>query len=476
MDSLAAPPGALRWGERRAVATLAATVLGSSMAFLDASVVNVALPVLGRDLDAGVAGLQWVVAGYGLTLTALILVGGALADRLGRRRVYVAGVVAFAATSVLCALAPTLEVLVGARLLQGAAGALLTPASLAVLQTSFAPQDRMRAIGAWSGLTGVGGAAGPVLGGWLVGYDWRLVFWINVPLAAAAVALAVRAVPSSCDATRPEGVDAAGAGLSVAALVGVTVALTGWGERGADLVTLGAAAVALVAGTGFVVVERRGRAPMVPTSLFASRPFVVVNAQTLLVYAALSGVFLFLVLHLQVSAGWSPLAAGAAGAPITVLLLLLSARSGALATRVGARPLLVAGPLLAAIGTALLALAGPRPSYATDVLPGVLLLGTGLAATVAPLTGTVLAAAPDRLAGTASGVNTAVARGAGLLAVAALPLAVGLRGAEYADPAALAPAYAAAMAGCAALFGTAAALAAVGLRGRTGRPPATDPS
>jgi EmrB/QacA subfamily drug resistance transporter len=435
---------------------LAAVVLGSAIAFLDSTVVNVALPTIGRDLDASFAQLQWVVTGYTLTLASFILVGGSLGDHVGRRRVYVWGIVGFAVTSLLCALAPTAEVLIGARLLQGVAGALLTPGSLAVIQASFRPVDRGRAIGTWAGIGAVAPALGPPLGGWLAEIDWRLVFLINLPIAAVALVLTARYVPESRDPEAARGLDWTSAVLGVLALGGLTVALVGGGGgEGSELlvaVVPVAAVVAVATGAAFVWWQHRAADPMVPPVLWRNRTFTVANLLTLAVYAALGGLFFFLVLQLQTSLGYRPLLAGAAALPSSLLLLLLSGRAGAWSTRVGPRPPLLIGPLVAAAGVTWLAFVSEGDSYLRDVLPGVLLFGLGLALLVAPLTTTVLAAAPDRYTGTASGVNNAISRAGGLLAVAALPTLVGLGAQDYADAEALTAGYRTAMLVCAGLL------------------------
>ena len=450
-----AGPG-VAYASARGRGLLAAVVLGSAIAFLDSTVVNVALPSIGADLDASFAQLQWVVTGYTLTLAAFILTGGSLGDRLGRRRVYVWGIVGFAGTSLLCAMAPTAGALVVARVLQGVAGALLTPGSLAVIQASFRAADRGRAIGTWAGIGAIAPALGPPLGGLLAEVSWRLVFLVNLPVAALALVLTARYVPESRDPQAARGIDLVGAGLGVVALGALTVALVGGGggEGGEVLVTLVAVAavVAVLAGAAFVWWERRDTAPMVPPSLWASRTFTVANLLTLVVYAALSGLFFFLVLQLQTSLGYRPTLAGAAALPSSVLLLLLSSRAGALATRTGPRLPLLVGPLVAAAGVGWLAFVSAGDSYVRDVLPGVLLFGLGLSLLVAPLTTTVLAAAPDRLSGTASGVNNAVSRAGGLLAVAALPTLVGLGAQDYADVDALTAGYRTAMLVCTGLL------------------------
>jgi EmrB/QacA subfamily drug resistance transporter len=454
-------PGTVRLDEPAGRWVLLATVLGSGVAFLDATVVNIALPRLGEDLGATMAGLQWTINAYTLTLAALILLGGALGDRLGRRRIFVVGVLWFAAASVLCGLAPTVGVLVGARALQGVGGALLTPGALALIQATFHPDDRARAIGAWSGLGGIAGALGPFLGGWLVAAaSWRWIFLLNVPLAVAVALVSVRRVPESVDPDVGGRFDVGGAALGALALAGVTYALIEAPEKGLSSAAVLISAVAgLAAGVVFLVRERRTAHPMLPLHIFASHQFTAANVVTLCVYAALGGVFLFLVMQLQVVAGFSPVAAGTALLPVTLLLLVLSSRAGALANRIGPRLPMTAGPALAGAGLLLLAGIGPGASYAASVLPGAVLLGLGLALTVAPLTTTVLAAVDVRQAGIASGVNNAVARAAGLLAVAVLPLLVGLSGTAYQDPGVFDGAYRRVMWICAGLLFAGAALA-----------------
>lgn len=462
--------GGLRLATARGRAVLVALVLASGMAFLDTTVVNVALPRIGADLDADLAGLQWTVTAYLLVLASSILLGGSLGDRFGRRRVLLVGAVWFAVASVLCGLAQDVVLLVAARALQGVGGALLTPGSLAILRACIHPDDRGRAVGLWSGLTGVAGAAGPLLGGWLAGWDWRAVFWLNAPLAVVTVAVALRVVPESRAPERAPSLDVTGSALSAVGLAGVTYALVSGPDRGwgADVLV---PAVAGVAGlVAFVAHERRTPYPMLPPRLFASRLFSVVNVGTFAIYAALGGVTFLLVLQLQVSLGWSPLAAGTATLPMTGLMLLLSGRAGASGDRVGPRLPLTVGPAVAAAGVAVLAFVGPGDDYPSAVLPGVLLLGSGLVVTVAPLTATVLGAAPAELAGTASGVNNAVARSAGLLAVAALPALAGLTGQAYAEPDLLTSAYRTAMGVCAGLLVVAALVAGVAVPGRLPHP------
>ena len=440
-DAEQSAPQALRLDSAQGRWVLTAAVLGSGVVLLDGTVVNVALPALGRDLDADFAGLQWTVNGYLLSLAALILLGGSLGDRFGRRRLFIIGTVWFGVASLLCGLAPDIRTLVAARILQGIGGALLTPGSLALLQASFARADRGRAIGAWSGLGSVAAALGPFLGGLVVEVSWRWVFLLNVPLCAVVVAVALRHVPESSDPEAARSVDVVGAVLGALGLAGITYALIALGEDGATAVaalTGGGGVVLLVA---FIVVERRLREPLLPPGIFASRQFTAVNLVTFTVYAALSGFFFLVVVHLQVVAGWSPLASGVALVPITLLMASLSSRSGAMAASRGPRLQMTVGPLLMAASVLLLSRVGTDASYVVDVLPGVVLFGLGLATTVAPLTTTVLAAAPDRHAGLASGVNNAVARTAGLLAVAVVPVAAGIGGTDYQDPELFAPGF-----------------------------------
>ncbi|MCZ7478099.1 MFS transporter [Micromonospora sp. WMMC273] len=466
---MTAPAPALRTGSAAGRGTLLAAILASGMVFLDSTVVNVALPRLGAELDATVAGLQWTVNGYLLMLAAFVLLGGALGDRFGRRRVFLLGVVWFAVASVLCGLAQDTGWLVAARFLQGAGGALLTPGSLSVLQASFHPDDRGRAIGTWSGLSGVSTALGPLLGGWLIdALSWRWIFFVNLPLAVGVVLAVLRWVPESRDeeASRTgEGrrFDVAGALLGALALGGVTYALIDAPARGLDSsAVLVAAVLGVVAVVVFVLVERRrGDTAMLPTGLFSSRLFSVLNVFTVVVYAALGGFTFFLAVYLQNVVGWSALLTGLATVPMTVLLLVGSPRAGALSARIGPRLPLTVGPVIAAVGLLLLRRVGPGASYWVDVLPGVALFGAGLTLVVAPLTTSVLGAVSDRFAGVASGFNNAASRAGGLLAVAALPLLVGLSGTGYEQKGALADAYRGALAWCAGLLLAGAVLAAV---------------
>lgn len=428
--------GRLRVDDATGRWVLAATVGGSSLAMLDMTVVNVALEHIGRDLGAHFGSLQWIINGYTLSLAALILLGGALGDRFGRRRVFLIGAVWFALASALCGLAPNPAVLVASRALQGVGGALLTPGSLAIIAASFDPRDRSRAVGIWSGLGGVAGAFGPFLGGALVDWTWRAVFLVNIPVAVAVVIITLRHVPETRDPDARAGIDILGALLGVVGLGGLTYALTAAGEHGAGVPVIVTGIGAVLALAAFVLVERRTEDPLVPLSLFGNRVFRAANLITLLIYGALGVFFFLLVLQLQTVAGFSPTIAGTALLPVTVLMLLLSARMGALADRIGPWVLLAIGPLLAATGFLLTLRIGPHAAYLTDVLPATVALGLGLATTVAPLTATVLAAADDHQAGAASGINNAIARSAGLLAVAVIPVLAGLGGADYTDAAA----------------------------------------
>ncbi len=439
----------VRLGTPTGRAVVAAAVLGSGMTLLDGTVVNVALRTIGEDLDASLAELQWVTNGYLLSLASLILLGGSLGDRFGRRRVFVVGTVWFAVASLLCGLAPSAEVLIVARILQGVGAALLTPGSLSMIQGAFVREDRARAIGAWTGLGSIAAAVGPFVGGGLVQYaDWRWIFLINLPVAALTVVIAQRAVPETRDPHASTHFDVAGAGLGALSLGALTYALIQWGGTLAPY----AGVVALVAGVGFVAVEKRVREPMLRLQIFGDLTFSAANLMTFLVYGALGAALFFLVLELQTVGGYGPLEAGLALLPLTIIMLLLAARGGQLAARIGPRLPMTLGPFVMAAGIALLLRVGVDVHYRLDVLPGVTVFGLGLALLVAPLTATVLAAAPDEHAGIASGVNNALARAGSLLAVAALPVAVGLGGAEYADPVAFDAAYRSAMIACAVLL------------------------
>jgi EmrB/QacA subfamily drug resistance transporter len=431
------PDHQVRAGTAQGRWVLLATVLGSGLAALDATVVNIALPTIGEDFDAGLSSLQWVVNAYTLTLAGFLLLGGALGDRFGRRRVFLIGVAWFAGASVLCAVAPSAEVLIAARALQGMGAALLTPGSLAILEASFVPDDRAAAIGAWSGLGGVMTAVGPFLGGWLVeSASWRWIFLINLPFAAVVLWVGLRHVPETRNEQAPPGLDVAGSVLTIIGLAGVIAGLTAGPEQGwtspSVLISLIGGLLCLAA---FVGVEQRSPHPLVPLAIFKARQFTAANLVTFVVYAALAGAFFLLPIQLQTVAGFSPIASGAALLPITVIMLLGSARAGRLATRIGPRIPMSLGPVIAGVGLMLMTRIGPSNSYWSAVLPAVVVFGCGLTLTVAPLTATVLGAAPAQFAGVASAVNNDVARTAGLIAIAVLPPLAGITNADFGNPA-----------------------------------------
>jgi EmrB/QacA subfamily drug resistance transporter len=424
---------------------LAVAVLGDAMILLEATVVNVALPTIGRDLGAGVAGLQWTLNSYVLTLAALVLVGGSLSDIYGRRRMFILGTVVFVAASALCAAAPTIGLLVAARFVQGIGGALLTPGSLAIIEAVFHPDDRTRAIGAWAGLGAVAGAVGPTVGGYLTdAVSWRAVFLINLPLGAFVVAAAARHVPETRDPTQAGGLDLRGAALATLAIAGVCLALTE-ASGGAAPVVIAASAVGVAAAAAFVAVERRARHPMLPLELFRSRQFASANLLALVAYAALGGVIFLFVAFLQVTLGYSAVQAGAATLPITLLLLALSSPSGAIAQRIGPRIPLTAGAVLAGAGLLLMARIHPGDGYLAVVLPSLIVFGVGLGTLITPITATVLASVDSRHSGIASAVNNALSRLGQMIAVAALPLAAGLSGSAFEDPARMAAGFPVAM-------------------------------
>jgi EmrB/QacA subfamily drug resistance transporter len=472
MSNVLAPHGRpaadLAFGSARGRAVLAGTVAASGMASLDATIINVALPHIGDEFDASGASLQWVLTGYLLALASLILLGGALGDRFGRRRVFLIGTAWFAVASISCALAPDVEVLIGARLLQGVGAALLTPGSLAILQASFREDDRAKAVGAWSGLGGVAGAVGPFAGGWLVdGPGWRWAFVLNVPIAGG-VFLCARWMPETSDPNAARRLDIIGAGLAAMGLGFATWALTEAGTRGwTDHVVTAMALAAVACIVGFVVRMLHAAHPLVPPDLFGSRVFTVMNLATVLLYGALGVAFFLVAFQLQVGVGRSALEAGVALLPTTVLMLVGSSRSGELAQRVGPRFQLTAGPLLTAAGLLLLARIGPSATWVRDVLPGAALLGLGLVAFVAPLTETVLASVDPDHVNVASGVNNAVARTASLAALATIPVVSGLTRAVGSDM--TTDAFRTAMVLAAVLAALAAPLSFVGLR-QTRRP------
>jgi EmrB/QacA subfamily drug resistance transporter len=433
-----AAPQLVAFGTARGRWVILAAVLGSGIAFLDSTVVNVALPHIGDELGGGLSGLQWVLDGYLLTLSALLLLGGALGDEYGRRRLFVFGLIWFTAASVLCGIAPSIGALIAARALQGVGGAMLVPGSLSLITASFRTEDHGAAIGAWSGLTGAATAIGPFLGGWLVdAVSWRLVFLINVPLAAVALFVTLRHVPESRDPQAGKRPDFIGAGTATVGLGGLVYALIqgpshGWSPFVVALGVIGAAAL-----VAFPFVEMRVRSPLVPLEIFKSRQFSGANGTTFVVYAAL-GVALFLVVvELQTVLGYSALEAGTATLPITVLMLFLSPRAGRLSQRIGPRIPMTVGPLIVAVGLVLLAGIGPGTNYFTGILPGLVVFGLGLSLTVAPLTAAVMGSVEENHVGVGSGVNNAVARVAGLLAVAVLPALAGLEtasaGVQFSD-------------------------------------------
>jgi len=440
---------------------LLATILGSAVAMIDGTVVNVALPTIGRDFGVGVAALQWTVTAYTLTLAAFILVGGALGDHYGRRRIFVIGVIWFATASLLSGIAPNAVALILARALQGVGGALLTPGSLAIIQATFRPEDRAPAIGLWSGLSGVAVAIGPFIGGYLIeAASWRWIFLINLPVAAAVVIVAQRHVPESRDPTATGRIDLVGALLVALGLGAVVFGLIegpglGWTSPAVLASLIGGAAV-LVA---FVVVERRREHPMLPLGIFRSRQFSGANAVTFLVYGALGGSLFLIPLQLQQVLGYSPIQAGISLLPVTIVMLVFSARAGRLSQRIGPRLPMTLGPIIAGLGLGLLSTIGAGDAYLTTFLPAILVFSSGLVLTVAPLTAAVLSAAPVAHAGIASAVNNSVARAAGLIAVAALPVAAGITGSTYLHPAALSAGYRSAMLMAAVLCAAGGALA-----------------
>jgi EmrB/QacA subfamily drug resistance transporter len=431
---------------------LGAAVLGTGMAFLDGTVVNVALRTIGRDLDASLADLQWITNGYMLALASLILIGGSLGDRFGRKRIFLLGVTWFAIASALCGLAQTPEQLIAARIVQGIGAALLTPGSLAMIQGSFDRRDRSRAIGAWSGMGGIAVAVGPFVGGWLIQYaSWRWVFLINVPLAAVTYVIGHIHVPETKNTEMAHGFDLVGAALCALGLAAITYTLIEY--ESLDPLALWAIGIAgLGALAVFVLAEQRSPHPMMPPQLFGSRQFSAANAMTLLTYAALGATGFFLIIELQTVVGYGPLTAGVAFLPPTILMLFFAGKGGELAARIGPRIPMSSGPIVCAAGIALLAGVDSHAGYWLDVFPGVTIFGVGLCLLVAPLTATVLAAAPDRNAGIASGVNNAVARAGSLLAVAALPAVVGLSGDAYDDPVRFQSGYVSSMWICAGLL------------------------
>jgi EmrB/QacA subfamily drug resistance transporter len=436
------------------------------MASLDATVVGIALPVIGKDFHATVAGLQWVVTAYTLSLAGLLLLGGSLGDRLGRKRVFLIGVEGFAATSLLCAIAPNIEFLVAARVLQGVAAAMLTPGSLAILEASFREEDRSRAIGAWTAFGGIAGALGPFVGGWLIAaVSWRLIFLLNLPLALVVVTATLRHMPESLDPSANAHTDYKGAiaitfGLAVITYGLISAPSSGWSSPATFSLLIGGVIMLIV----FVVIEAREKMPMLPVAMFRSTQFLSANAVTLIVYAALSGSFFLLPVVLEQLDHYSPLEAGASVLPVTAIMFAFSARSGALAARIGPRLQMTVGPLVVGSGLLLFGRISASGTYLDQVLPAALVFGAGLAITVAPLTATALAAAPAKNAGMASAVNNDVARTGGLIAVALLPVVAGITGDVYLHPLALAHGFHTAMMMAAIACGIGGLLAAFGIR------------
>jgi EmrB/QacA subfamily drug resistance transporter len=443
------PVPEIRYASAQGKWVLAAAILGSGIAFLDSSVVNTALPNIKREFNASLAGQQWVVTGYLLTLGSLLVVGGSLGDLFGRRLAFVSGLIGFGITSALCGIAPNLGVLIAARVGQGITAALLVPGSMAMIAAVFHPDDRAKAIGAWSGLAGVATAIGPFLGGWLIDtVSWRWVFLINPPLAAFAVWIALTKVPETRgrasgepvdepgDAVasgRLHGVDLPGAIALSLGLAGVVYALIEGPARRWPQMAVLAAVIGVSALLGFAVIERRSASPMVPMSLFHSKRFAGINAATFVMWGAIGAVFFLLTIHLQTDLNYSATQAGAATIPVTILMMLFSAKSGALAQRIGPRVPMIVGPLVVAAAFALMTRIHPGVSYPTVVFPAVIMFAFGLTITVAPLTATLIASVDDRHAGVGSAINNAVARVASLLAIAVLPALAGIAGARGAS-------------------------------------------
>jgi EmrB/QacA subfamily drug resistance transporter len=462
----------LRFGSAQARWVIAATVLGSGVAFLDSTVVNVALPAVADDLEMSVSGLQWTLDAYLVTLTSLLLLGGSLGDIFGRRRVFVLGLSAFALASLACGVAPNAALLIAARAAQGVAAAFLVPGSLAILSSTFHEDDRPRAIGAWSGLAGVTSALGPFVGGWLIdAVSWRWIFLINLPLVAITIWIAFKHVPETKDdeARRPDWTGALAVSIG---LGGLTFALIEGPSRG-GVAPAAVGVVGAVALVAFLVIERSVHAPMLPLTIFRSMQFTGANLTTLTVYAALGGAFFLLVLQLQITLGYSALEAGVATLPITMLMLVLSARAGALAQRIGPRIPMTLGPIVAAVGLALFARIEPGSGYVDAVLPGVVVFGAGLTLTVAPLTAAVLAAVDGHHVGAGSGVNNAIARLGGLIAVAVLPALVGI---DSGSPSTIASGFGTAMWVCAAASAAGGIVAWLTVREGAKIPAVTQPS
>jgi EmrB/QacA subfamily drug resistance transporter len=444
---------------------VAAMILGSSVAGIDSTVVAVALPAIGRNLHVGFQDLQWTVTSYTLTLASLILVAGSLSDRWGRRRVFLAGLIWFTLASVLCAAAPGIGWLIAARAVQGVGGALMTPASLAIIEASFAPEERTRTIGTWAGFSGVSAAIAPFLGGWLLeAGGWRWIFLINVPVATVTAWATLRHVPESRDTSQSGSADWTGALAGVAALAAITYAIIVLPGAGVASPEFAAAAVLAVASSAtFAVAERRGSHPMLPLTIFRPAQFRAANYVTFVIYGALGGFAFVFIPALEIIAGYSPVVAGSALVPVTAVTLLLSGTSGRLAQRIGPRLPVAVGCLLCALAAVLAVRIGSHAGYWTVVFPLALLFGLGLASLVPPLTATAMNSAPESVAGLASGVNNAVSRVAGLLWIAALPPIAGLTGAAYVDPVRFRSSFGEISWICAAAFACAAVVAAISI-------------
>ncbi len=446
--------------------TLVAAILASGVATIDGSIVNVALPSIERDLGGGLAAQQWVSNAYLLTLGSLILIGGSLADIYGERRVFAIGVSAFGVLSIACATAPTIGVLLAARALQGAAGALLTPSSLALIVAAFSREERGAAIGAWTAWGAIGAIAGPLAGGWIIGHaSWRWIFAINLPLILITLALIFVAVPGGTP-RRTRHVDLIGAMLCVVGLASLVFALIEQPHYGWDSpVILGPLIIGITSFASFLAWERRAAQPMLALELFARRNFSVGNLETLCMYAGLAILFFYLVIFLQEVAGYSALRSGMTTLPVTLVTFALSRRFGALADRHGPRLFMAVGPLIAASGILLLLRTGIHTSYLTDLLPALLVFALGLSMTVAPLTAAVLAEADERDAGIASAINNAVARVAGLVGVSVIGVVVAgtLVGDTFARNAESVRAFHQAIMICAVLVGAGGVAGAIGI-------------
>ena len=463
--------GGLLLSSARGRWVIAATVLGSGITLVDSTVVGIALPTIGRDFHTGLGPLQWVVTGYTLTLAAFLLLGGSLGDRYGRKRIFMIGIAWFAIASAACGLAPDTGVLIATRILQGIGGALLTPGSLAIIQASFAKDDRARAIGAWSGLGGLAAAAGPLLGGYLISeVSWRLIFFINIPISLLVLAATARHVPESKDPSAAPSLDLAGAGLAIAGLAAINYALIEGSSVGWDsALVIAAAVLALVATAAFFLVERSLTSPMLRLDVFKNRQFTATNAVTFVVYGGLGGALFLLPIELQVVLGYTPLEAGISLVPLTIVMLVFSARSGKLAARIGPRLQMTVGPIVVGAGLALLVTATHGRNYFEYVMPAVVVFAVGLATTVAPLTSTAMGSVPSEHSGMASAINNDVARIAGLVAVALLPWLAGITGSSYLHAHELASEFRTAMFISGAVCVAGGLISAVGIRNPTVR-------